>query len=260
MIDKVVAGVTESADMPCDTKLYAETDSTKYGDVTQFRSKLMEANYVSKTRPDLRVAMGYLSTRMQNPTVGDYVKLQRTLGYLLGTKDFKMRVKPSGKLQVYASADASFGPYSDGKSSTGMVITVGHPNAPVLAKTVKQKSVANSSTAAELIAFSSTLEEVLWMTELLDELGFAQGTVPIEQDNQSTMRLIEKGPSSAGRTKWINIKQFWVKEHFENGKIKLNYVPSLDMLADGFSKPLGRSAFMKWRARVLNFATNAESQ
>jgi hypothetical protein len=77
-----------------------------------------------------------------------------------------------------------------------MVVTVGYPNEPVLVKSVKQKSVANSSTAAELIAFTSTLEEVLWLVEYLNELGFEQKPVDIEQDNSSTMKLIEKGPSS----------------------------------------------------------------
>jgi len=32
----------------------------------------------------------------------------------------------------------------------------------------------------------------------------------------------------------------------------LKYVPSLELLADGFTKPLGRQAFFEWRARVLN--------
>jgi hypothetical protein len=51
---------------------------------------------------------------------------------------------------------------------------VGFPNSPVLAKSSKQKSVANSSTVAELIAFSSALEKVLWMIESMKELGFDQ--------------------------------------------------------------------------------------
>jgi len=96
------------------------------------------------------------------------------------------------------------------------------------------------------------LEEVLWMVEFLNELGFRQDAVQIEQDNHSTMRLIEKGPSSGGRTKWINIKHFWVSEYLTDGKIQLKYVPSLELLADGFTKPLGRQAFFEWRARVLN--------
>jgi hypothetical protein len=252
MVKKVTEGISVPSDVPCDVKLFVELDETKLEDVTDYRSKVMELNYLSKVRPDLKVALGYLATRMQDPTNGDWTKLERVRKYVYGTKEFKMRLKPMGSIKVYASADASFGPYKDGKSNTGLVLTVGHPNAPVLAKTTKQKSVANSSTAAELIAFSTTLEEVLWIIELLNELGFKQDAVEIEQDNSSTMRLIEKGPSSTGRTKWINIKHFWVSEHLKSGDIKLKYVPSLQLLADGLTKPLGRKAFFKWRASVLN--------
>ena len=252
MIKKVTEGITEITELPCDVKLYQETNETKLKNVTEYRSKLMETSYLAKTRYDLKVALGYLTTKMQEPTEGDSVKLDRVLRYINGTKEFKLRIKPEELIQVYASADASFGPFKDGKSNTGLVLTVGFPNAPLLAKSTKQKSVANSSTAAELIAFSTTLEEVLWAVELLNELGFTQDTVTIEQDNSSTMKLVEKGPSSTGRTKWINIKHFWVSEHLENGHFKLKYVPSLELLADGLTKPLGRAAFLKWRARILN--------
>lgn len=253
IIKDVTDGIEGTSDLPCDGKLHEEKDGSLFEDLTLFRSELMKMSYLSKTRPDIKVAIGYLSTKMQEPTVSDWEKVNRVRKYLNGTKDFEMRVKPVEEIQVYASSDASLGPHKDGKSHTGMVITVGTPNAPIIAKSSKQKSVANSSTAAELIAFSSTLEEVLWMVELLNELGFGQKTVDIEQDNQSTMRLIEKGPSSTGRTKWLNIKYFWVNEHLKNGYFNVKYVPSLELLADGLTKPLGRRAFGRWRARILNF-------
>ena len=242
-------------DTPCDLKLYQEKHPRPFENVTSFRSELMKTSYLSKTRPDIKVAIGYLSTKMQEPTMGDWDKLLRVKKYLNGTRDFVMRIKPVDKIQVYASSDASFGPYKDGKSNTGMVVTVGTPNAPVIVKSSKQKVVTNSSTTAELVAFSSTLEEVLWMVELLNELGISQDTVSIEQDNQSTMTLIEKGPSSTGRTKWLNIKYFWVNEHLRKGDFDTKYVPSLQLLADGLTKPLGHKAFCQWRARILNFSS-----
>jgi hypothetical protein len=127
-------------------------------------------------------------------------------------------------------------------------------NAPILAKCTKQTSVANSSTVAELVALSATAEEVLWMVELLNELGFQQRTVEIEQDNTSTMRIATTGPSSSGRLKWVNVKGLWVCEKIEQKEIKLKYVPSLEMLADGLTKPLGKKMFKIWRARILNSA------
>lgn len=252
MVKDVTDGITGTSELPCDQNLYVEKDTSSFKNVTSYRSELMKMSYLSKTRPDIKVALSYLATKMQEPTVTDWDKVNRVRKYLNGTRDFEMCVQPMDEIQVYASADASFGPHKDGKSHTGMVITVGSPNAPVIAKSSKQKSVANSSTAAELIAFSSTLEEVLWMVELLNELGINQRAVDIEQDNQSTMRLIEKGPSSTGRTKWLNIKYFWVNEHLRNGRFNVKYVPSLQLLADGLTKPLGRKAFLMWRARILN--------
>jgi hypothetical protein len=135
-------------------------------------------------------------------------------------------------------------------------VTVGHPNAPIIGKSSKQKSVANSSTAAELIAFSTTLEEVMWLKHLLEEFGFNQkDPIVMEQDNTSTMNLIERGPSSGGRTKWMNIKHFWVSEHIENGIIKLKYIPSSELLADGLTKVLTGKDFKRWRQQILNWRT-----
>lgn len=253
IIKKITEGMEGGSDLPCDANLFQETDETPYEDTTEYRSKLMECNYLAKTRYDIKVALGYLATKSQTPTRGDRDKLRKLQQYLKQTQDIKLRIKPESGLQVYASADASFGTFKDGKSNTGAAIIVGFPNAPVLAKAIKQKSVANSSTTAELIAFSTAMEEILWLVELLNELEVIQGAVLVEQDNQSTIRLIEKGPSSGGRTKWINVKQFWVSEHLNKGDIKLKYVPSLDLLADGLTKPLGRKAFYRWRARILNF-------
>jgi Reverse transcriptase (RNA-dependent DNA polymerase) len=252
MIKKITDGVEGESELPCDGTLFKPTDDTPYADVTEYRSKLMECYYLAKTRYDIKIALGYLATKSQAPTLGDRAKLKKLQQYLSFTADMKLRIKPVGGMQVRASADASFGTFMDGKSNTGLALTIGAGNAPVMVKSVKQKSVANSSTTAELIAFSTALEETLWLVELLTELGFKQEPVVIEQDNQSTMKLIEKGPSSSGRTKWINVKQFWVNEHLSQGTIKLEYVPSLDLLADGLTKPLGRKAFYRWRARMLN--------
>jgi hypothetical protein len=261
MIKKVTVGVTKTSEVPCTQNLYKETEaeSVKSDDLFTFRSELMVMNHLAKVRPDIKVAVGLLATHMQAPSVGDYTKLQRVKEYLYGTQDFCMTIKPISAIQVYASSDASFGTFQDGKSNSGIVVTVGYPNAPVIAKSLKQKSVANSSTSAELIAFSTTLEEVLWTVELLNELGFKQETVEIEQDNQSTMRLIEKGPSSTGRTKWINIKHFWVTEHLQKEDVKLKYVPSLELLADGLTKPLGTRQFKLWRNRILNYVAEDDA-
>jgi hypothetical protein len=254
MISKITSNVETTSEMPYDANLFQlDINAVKLDDkmIKSFRSQTMELHYLSRTRKDIATSLSFLSTRMHEPTQQDMDKLMKVKSYINGTKNLPLRIMPND-LDIRAMADASYGIYPDGKSNTGIIVTVGHPNAPIIMKSCKQKSIANSSTVAELLAFSLALEEVIWLKNLLNELDVLQGSVPIEQDNTSTMKLIEKGPSSGGRTKWLNIKYFWVKEFLENGEIRLEYVPSDEMLADGLTKVLGKKDFKKWRARILN--------
>lgn len=99
----------------------------------------------------------------------------------------------------------------------------------------------------------TAVEEALWVRELLRHLGYDMDyATVVENDNKSTISLHTKGPSSSGRTRWVQVKEFWVKAHLENGDIRLEYTASLDLLADGFTKPLEGQHFYAFRARVLN--------
>lgn len=252
MVEELIEGIEKPSDLPCNAELYVDKESDPFEDVTLYRSEVAKLLYLSRTRVDIKVAVGYLSTKSSAPTRQDWEKLLKVKAYLKGTKQMALRITKPTEMQIYASADAAWGTFADGKSNTGMILSVGPRNAPVLAKSQKQKSVANSSTAAELIAFSAAVEEVMWLRELLNELGFEQKPVQIEQDNTSAITLIGQGPMRSGRTKWISIKEFWVTEQLQREIISLRWTPSAELLADGFTKPLGRKAFYKWRARVLN--------
>ncbi len=254
MLDKILKDVQGEEELPYDNKLFSisEANSLCAADVTKFRSELMEMSYLTKTRKDITLPIAFLSTRMQQPTEEDSLKLARVKRYLNGTRSLVLRLRPHD-LKIRGIADASYGTFPDGKSNSGIIVSMGYPNAPIVAKSTKQKAVANSSSGAELIAFASALEEVLWIKNLLEELGFEMKGIPIEQDNTSTMTLIENGTSSAGRTRWMNVRHFWVKQFIDSGDIKLVHVPSKELLADGLTKPLGKHDFKSWRARILNW-------
>ena len=256
-LKKITEDTVEMSSMPYDANLFKTSDEAELlENVTEYRSVVMELAYITRSRPDIKTPVGFLVTRMQSPTTEDLRKAHKVLSYLKGTSDFKLRLKPESGALISGSADASFGIYQDtGRSNTGVHLTVfGEDNAPVYAKSGVQKSVANSSSAAELIAFATALEEALWIREMMATFGYDVESNPIEigQDNQSTISLIKKGPSSGGRLKWLNIKNFWITEHVSEGHVKVDYVPSLEILSDGFTKPLNQKQFKIWRSRVLN--------
>ena len=56
-------------------------------------------------------------------------------------------------------------------------------------------------------------------------------------DNQGALELI-KNPHLHNQLKHINIQYHYVWDLYEDGRIKLEYVPTDEMPADGLTKPL----------------------
>lgn len=52
------------------------------------------------------------------------------------------------------------------------------------------------------------------------------------------------------RSKSIDIKYNFVKEHIRNGEIKLTHIPGQENLADIFMKPLGKIKFTENREKL----------
>lgn len=255
-IDKLVESLQmekgKSFDVPfASTNLFSFDDDAEPTDSTKYRSLLMLASYIANTRVDIRLPIAALSTRMENPTKEDFLKLVRLIKYLNGTRDREMKILAKD-LQIYGSADASFGVHGDGKSQSGYLLWVGTQNAPFLSASKKQTLTTRSSTEAELVALSAVAEMVIPARRLMEDLGIPQKAVCIEQDNQSSMMIVEKGPGRSAKARTMRVRISWLKELVDDGIIKVQYVPSEFVVADGLTKPLSRDRYLQWRNRVLN--------
>ena len=73
-------------------------------------------------------------------------------------------------------------------------------------------------------------------------------------DNQSLLNLAEN-PEFHQRTKHIDVKHHFIREHVEKGTIELHYIPTTEMVADGLTKPLTAEKHAKFvdllRMRVI---------
>ncbi|GJS36166.1 retrovirus-related pol polyprotein from transposon TNT 1-94 [Tanacetum coccineum] len=103
----------------------------------------------------------------------------------------------------------------------------------------RQKSAAISSTEAEYIALSGCCAQVLWMRSQLTDYGFGFNKIPMYCDNKKRYCVCCKKRSSS-RSKHIDIRFHFIKEHVENGVIELYFVNTEYQLADIFTKALGR--------------------
>jgi hypothetical protein len=228
--------------------------NVKDGEVVKaeiFRKRIMMLMFLTKSRPDIKLPVVFLSTRMHKPTAADHVKLNRIAKYVNSTRQFKQRFSPSS-LQLYASSDASFKVHSEMQGHSGAAVMLGKDNAPFMVISKKQGLVTRSSAEAELVALGDGTEAVLWAKGLSQEVGLPQAKIVMEQDNQSTIKMVTNGPGRGGRSKAIDVRLYWVRQYVQDGSIELKYKPSAQILADGFTKPLPKKEFLKWRDRILN--------
>ena len=246
--------VKGSAPTPARGDLFElDLDAELLDDATReiFHSRVAKVLYCAKrSRPDLLTATSFLATRVQQPTVQDYGKLQRLLKYVNGTRDLWLTLEAGEGWGLFAYIDASYGTHPDGKSHTGVCMLLG--KGAFFVQSCKQKIVSKSSTEAEIVAVSDGLSEVIWARNFLLGQGVRLGPAVVYQDNQSTMALISKGRSTSSRTKHINIRYFFVKDRVESGEVVIKYAPTEDMLADLLTKPLQGELFRKLRHSLLN--------
>jgi hypothetical protein len=97
--------------------------------------------------------------------------------------------------------------------------------------------VAQSTAEAEYMAAGSCTTQILWMIHTLNDYDLRFRKVPIMCDNTSAIQ-ISKNPIFHSRTKHIEIRHHFIRDHVEKGDIELIHVDTKNQIADIFTKPL----------------------
>jgi KUP system potassium uptake protein len=135
------------------------------------------------------------------------------------------------------------------RSTSGYVFLLN--GAAISWKTKLQPSVSLSTCEAELIALAFALQEGIWLRRLVSELlmpGY-DNTVVIHEDNQGTIALVQNHRFS-DRSKHVDTRYFFIREHITDGNFAVEYCPTDLMVADIFTKALGRVAFQRLRVKL----------
>jgi hypothetical protein len=219
-------------------------------DKALFHSNVMALLFMAKrSRPDIILAVSFLTSRTLNPTQQDMDKLMRVMRYLNATRGKHIVLKASDMVKVSAFIDASYAPHPDAKSHSGAFITLG--SGPIYVRSSKTKLVLKSSTEAELVTLSDMAGELIWTRSFLAGQGLNIGPVKAFQDNKSTIILAERGKNHSPRTKHIAVRYFFIKDRIDQGDIVLEYIPTDKMIADMLTKPLQGEKFRTFRAALL---------
>jgi hypothetical protein len=260
-------GITHHSSYPAAPELFAhdlEEDKLieKKLDL-KFMSALMSAAWLQKTKPEIALAISYLSTRVTKVTSRDRAHLLKLMGYINFSKHHKLIISPKS-LNVILLTDASYAVNPGCLGQTGIVTAFGvagqvfdqyntRINSLIHASTHKQSFVHTSSAGAEIDAQSEGIKHLLWARYVMKELGFEQkGPSTVYQDNMSAIIMGVDGKGSFRNSKHMPVRFFFIKQQLDLGTAKLQHCPTEFMVADILTKPLQASLFRRMKAALIN--------
>ena len=233
----------------------------------------------SNTRPDIQFAVHSAARHSHAPKKSHGQAVKRIARYLLDTAERGIELEPNQDLGLDCMVDADFcGGYGSEdeqdpinvKSRTGFVITL--HGFPVIWQSKLQSEITLSTVAAEYVAFSMAMRELVPMRRLLQEISDKVSLPSLKnslvrstifEDNQGCLSLVNV-PKMSPRNKYLALKYHWFRSHigpetfdpntkeFSKGFIA-KYIPSEEQKADIFTKSLPPAQFKVIRKLLMGW-------
>ncbi|GKD43849.1 retrovirus-related pol polyprotein from transposon TNT 1-94, partial [Tanacetum coccineum] len=206
--------------------------------------KLKKALYRLKQAPrasrrlNLQFAICMYARYQARPTEKYLHAVKRIFRYLRGTVNRGLWYPKDSSIALTTFADADHAGCQDTcRSTSGSMQFLGDRLVSWSSK--RQKSSAISSTEAEYIATSGCCAQIFWMRSQLIDYGLGLYKILMYYDNKSAIALSCNNVQNY-RSKHIDIRFHFIKEHVENGVIKLYFFNMEYQLVDIFTKALTR--------------------
>ncbi|POM65706.1 Polyprotein [Phytophthora palmivora] len=240
-----------------------EKDKTKVNDPElPYRQLVGKLQYlVSCTRPDIANTVRCLGCHAGSYTKENFSCAKRVLQYLAGTRTHGLVYRRSsaddGKLQLYGYSDADHANCPDtSRSISGHVLKLNQWSFGFKSK--KQNTVTDGTCKSELVAASTCVENLLWVKELLEDIGMAVEVPKLFLDNQSALKVCTTVGNYEGVKRYSKLSHK-IAELVEAEGLALEYVPTSENIADMFTKALGPQRFSMLR-ELLGVENVAEAK
>jgi hypothetical protein len=214
-----------------------------------YRSMIGSLLYLCASRPDIMLFVCMCARFQADPKEVHLRAVKRIMRYLVYTPKFGLWYPKGSTFDLIGYSDADWaGCKIDRKSTSGTCQFLGRSLVSWASK--KQNSVALSTAEAEYIAADHCCAQLLWMRQTLRVYGYKLSKVPLLCDNGSAIRMADN-PAEHSRTKHIDIRYHFLRDHQQRGDIEIAYVSTKEQLADIFTKPLDEKTFSKLRNELI---------
>jgi hypothetical protein len=206
-------------------------------DSTNYRSVVGALQYLTLTRPDISFAVNKVCQFLHAPTEVHWSAVKRILRYVRSNTKIGLKLSKCKSLLVSGFSDADWaGSPDDRRSTGGFAIFLGSNLVSWSAR--KQATVSRSSTEAEYKAIANATAEIMWIQILLKEIGLqAPKAGKLWCDNLGA-KYLSSNPVFHARTKHIEVDYHFVREQVMRNLLQIDFVPTGDQIADGFTKPI----------------------
>ncbi|KAK6115609.1 hypothetical protein DH2020_007878 [Rehmannia glutinosa] len=214
----------------------------------EYRALIGSLLYLTASRPNITFVVGVCARFQSAPKESHMTAAKRILRYLKGRQEVGLLYPKDGGFKLVGYSDSDYaGCRVDMKSTSSTCQILGNRLVSWFSK--KQNSIATSTTEAEYIAAGSCCAQVLWMRQQLRDYDIEEKEILIMCDNTSAI-TITQNPVLHSRTKHIDVRYHFIRDHVENKDITLEYISTDKQLADIFTKPLCGSRFEELKNEV----------
>lgn len=228
---------------------------------TKFRSGVGKLLHLMRwSRPEVSNAVRDLSRHGQKCNKAHIMAMKRCMQYCVETKEMGWHLKPE---RMWDGKDRDFEFVISGKSDSDYAccpatrrsitgLSVFLEGAAVSVRSAMQKIVALSVTEAETIAAVQCAQELLLTYKIVKSMGLeVKLPMILEVDNKGAVDLANSW-SHGGRTKHMQVRNFWLRELKEKGLIKVVWIAGAENAADLFTKNLSAGDFKKHREKFVS--------
>jgi hypothetical protein len=201
--------------------------------------------YLRASRPDIMLSVCMCARFQADPKEVLLRAMKIIMRYLVYTPKFTLWYPKESTFDLIGYSDADWAWCKiDRKSTSRSCQFLGRSLVSWASK--KQNSVALSTAEAEYIAAGHCCAQLLWMRQTLRDYGYKLSKVPLLCDNEIAIRMADN-PVEHSRTKHIDIRYHFLRDHQQRGDIEIAYVSTKEQLVDIFTKPLDEKIFSKLR-------------
>ncbi|GJS38346.1 hypothetical protein Tco_0563389 [Tanacetum coccineum] len=190
---------------------------------TLYRGMIGCLMYLTATRADIQFSTCLCARYQASPKESHLIAMKRIFRYLKGTPSLGLWYPKCLRFDLKGYSDLDYaGCNMDIKSTSAMV---------------------------EYVSSAGCCANILWMKSQLSDYDIHYKMVPIFCDNTSAI-AISNNPVFQSRTKHIDIKYHFIRDHNLKGDIELYFIPTEYQLADIFTKPLDEPTFIRLKAKL----------